>query len=195
MRGTLHSQPLRRFLGRFIPACAGNTADIGRSRKAVPVHPRVCGEHIRNASIVSINPGSSPRVRGTRAPCGRPLLIRPVHPRVCGEHSFMAVVNSPTLGSSPRVRGTRWQCAYSRCAARFIPACAGNTVVWFLIWAGMTVHPRVCGEHDNQSTIALHIPGSSPRVRGTPTAASLPAPPLRFIPACAGNTSCSAGGQ
>lgn len=30
---------------QFIPACAGNTEEMKKTRQATSVHPRVCGEH------------------------------------------------------------------------------------------------------------------------------------------------------
>ena len=53
-------------LGRFIPACAGNT---GRGRRGGPgraVHPRVRGEYCSTASSRTRAAGSSPRARGIR---------------------------------------------------------------------------------------------------------------------------------
>ena len=72
--------------------------------------------------------------------------------------------------------------------SRFIPACAGNTRRSSTPRPAVSVHPRVCGEHQCLSELASLAAGSSPRVRGTrpwPAASSARA---RFIPACAGNT-------
>ena len=48
----------------IIPACAGSTSratrQVGRARD----HPRMCGEHDRDASRIDYMPGSSPHVRG-----------------------------------------------------------------------------------------------------------------------------------
>ena len=117
---------------------------------------------------------------------------------------------------------------------RFIPACAGNSGTGCRRQRTAAVHPRVCGELAKQLGAAnprfWFIPacagnspreesgamiraGSSPRVRGTRTAApcrrrSSPVHPRvcgelvafgrrphvadRFIPACAGNSPCEA---
>jgi len=50
---------------RFIPACAGNTRSCSAPHACPPVHPRVCGEHLRRPFSSSSICGSSPRVRGT----------------------------------------------------------------------------------------------------------------------------------
>ena len=51
--------------------------------------------------------------------------------------------------------------------ARFIPACAGNSVMDALKSGLTAVHPRVCGEQTGNSGKRLTRGGSSPRVRGT----------------------------
>ena len=133
--------------------------------------------------------GSSPRVRGTltRARCSdgrsrfipacagnsteriRIMLLWPVHPRVCGELPPARRLVLGAFGSSPRVRGTLAAVAKAPSAARFIPACAGNSV--------------------RPLAARFRRPGSSPRVRGTPRRFARPRPTPRFIPACAGNSS------
>ena len=152
--------------------------------------------------------GSSPRVRGTQQRCRlRQSCCRfipacagntqksqlaqakmAVHPRVCGEHFVVRHVAMLARGSSPRVRGTQESAAGMGLAARFIPACAGNTS-WSASWLTReTVHPRVCGEHLSMRRQLKRPRGSSPRVRGTHSDAVRLGVTLRFIPACAGNT-------
>ena len=75
---------------------------------------------------------------------------------------------------------------------RFIPACAGNTLCNKRTARKVSVHPRVCGEHFNSSSAGGNNYGSSPRVRGTQLFHRLRFLDIRFIPACAGNTSGSA---
>ncbi len=115
---------------RFIPACAGNTLSVVASGGTGMVHPRMRGEH--QPSVLSSNyqrrfipacagntktgcgtsitsGGSSPHARGTRIPPNNSPSAAPVHPRMRGEHlpeNTHAVYN--------------W---------RFIPACAGNTIL------------------------------------------------------------------
>ncbi len=90
-------------------------------------------------------------------------------------------------GSSPRVRGTPIVSAIERHRHRFIPACAGNAVLYLRIRTMMTVHPRVCGERTITHSIPPNLAGSSPRVRGTLVRFRWHWRRNRFIPACAGN--------
>ena len=151
--------------------------------------------------------GSSPRVRGTsdaRCRVGSRLRFIPacagnisehlaraaaaaVHPRVCGEHNESSAEQINRFGSSPRVRGTCSFNAISRKTIRFIPACAGNmpTLTW--AFAMVSVHPRVCGEHEAVTHTNSCSGGSSPRVRGTSCIKIPDQRSTRFIPACAGN--------
>ena len=59
--------------GRFIPACAGNTASNFGTAFRNSVHPRVRGEHQLQVGYQGMVDGSSPRARGTpvRAPQAR----------------------------------------------------------------------------------------------------------------------------
>ena len=167
----------------------------------------MCGEQSISARFrVSAN-GSSPRVRGTaesrlrndgtrrfipacagNSPKCRLVHSSPtVHPRVCGEQ-WSVVSDTPCpVGSSPRVRGTVLSARETDFDARFIPACAGNSVTSRSSPAALPVHPRVCGEQDEEKAEKANDFGSSPRVRGTVAAVVLAAAPRRFIPACAGN--------
>ncbi len=152
--------------------------------------------------------GSSPRVRGTLGsvvshgalqrfipacagntwPHPAPACCHAVHPRVCGEHSIANLSYGVSSGSSPRVRGTPKvrQAIWRR--GRFIPACAGNTPISTGHPEPASVHPRVCGEHVTSVLQNPPWPGSSPRVRGTPSSRARRSTVSRFIPACAGNT-------
>ena len=182
---------------------------------ALAVHPRVCGEHNIRAVSHFFVLGSSPRVRGTRpsalpAPdrtrfipaCAgntacqaRQARRRSVHPRVCGEHLGASRPPAQSGGSSPRVRGTRCCCQPSTGWPRFIPACAGNTNGASMAAMTIPVHPRVCGEHAIFCMSPSVSTGSSPRVRGTRSGLARTILTARFIPACAGNTPCTAPGS
>jgi len=133
--------------GRFIPACAGNTAPHPARLLSCAVHPRVRGEH-KSAPVGNwVYLGSSPRARGTRKRLRRTVSLARfipacagntsdstrfvrlsrVHPRVRGEHPQSRLTLPIVSGSSPRARGTRGHGLSGRAA----PA----------------VHPRVRGEH------------------------------------------------
>ncbi|SIT84567.1 hypothetical protein SAMN05421849_2138 [Pontibaca methylaminivorans] len=153
--------------------------------------------------------GSSPRVRGTdqrRVKCHSQIRFIPacagnsgamtrsapscpVHPRVCGEQAYLGSQAVRSGGSSPRVRGTGKLADSVMGVERFIPACAGNSQRGSRYPECKPVHPRVCGEQAGRDA---HLPrnrGSSPRVRGTGNVALNRHRLLRFIPACAGNSS------
>ena len=70
---------------------------------------------------------------------------------------------------------------------RFIPARAGNSRVAKLICCPIAVHPRACGEQLVKARVESVSCGSSPRVRGTGLLRIVYDPPIRFIPARAGN--------
>ena len=208
-RGTPGRHRRKRHVRRFIPACAGNTQRRRAFCHRRAVHPRVRGEHRNNRQEAGFRRGSSPRARGTRNRMDvRPLPFRfipacagnttararvprtgAVHPRVRGEHVRAPGPVSPLLGSSPRARGTQMKRSIFTVAARFIPACAGNTSRVRAPLPRGTVHPRVRGEHYKKSLNSMWFGGSSPRARGTLTGRSGCTRQSRFIPACAGNTS------
>ena len=147
VRGTRRAPVRGAADGRFIPACAGNSAGRTRSPCRFPVHPRVCGELMKQCTIVLSKFGSSPRVRGTRGP--------------------FPSARGPPPGSSPRVRGTLQRERPFLEGLRFIPACAGNSRRAPPPPARSAVHPRVCGELARFAVIVSNRVGSSPRVRGT----------------------------
>ena len=68
------------------------------------------------------------------------------------------------------MRGTRWQAGQDAWRRGIIPAYAGNTNRPRSRWNAPRDHPRVCGEHLIQNDGNVNVPGSSPRMRGTPTA-------------------------
>ena len=194
---------------RFIPACAGNSISCLAPTPTMTVHPRVCGELTTATQAGGTVTGSSPRVRGTRSGDWPSTGWRTVHPRVCGELKIPPLGDIDSPGSSPRVRGTRQNRERRNGQNRFIPACAGNSILRTFCRLSITVHPRVCGELRHGAMAELLGPGSSPRVRGTREAGARgaraapvhprvcgelpdiqlrPRRPRRFIPACAGNS-------
>ena len=208
MRGTLCRCCRTRFRLGIIPAYVGNTVRLTFAWPETWDHPRVCGEHARNAWNGVVGWGSSPRMRGTHAEnrrrhniqriipayAGNTFIVGLVrfmawdHPRVCGEHATSILAARFEWGSSPRMRGTPYTSKRYESSTGIIPAYAGNTLVacspccWF--WD----HPRICGEHDEHAdTIELRT-GSSPHMRGTLPHSRSWIEHHGIIPAYAGNT-------
>ena len=107
---------------------------------------------------------------------------------MCGEQSVRPTASRMRAGSSPRVRGTARAPEIETKQPRFIPACAGNRNDISPTSATPPVHPRVCGEQTARRLSASSPAGSSPRVRGTGRDRRHAHQPVRFIPACAGNS-------
>ena len=207
-RGTVPHEHISLPRLRFIPAWAGNSPRRHVSHSVHSVHPRVGGEQVASASAINRPIGSSPRGRGTGlldrnnglqsrfipAWAGNspdPLQIRqicPVHPRVGGEQPPCAALTMAAGGSSPRGRGTAVDVIDPSRFVRFIPAWAGNRCEVADIPIADAVHPRVGGEQTGGRDIRPNDRGSSPRGRGTGSAARSAIPAARFIPAWAGNS-------
>ena len=111
------------------------------------------------------------------------------HPRVCGEHVVGERKGSVQTGSSPRMRGTPFPTSKPCVTMGIIPAYAGNTSMPSETPPAHRDHPRVCGEHRHIESFARELPGSSPRMRGTPQYLFAKVDDFGIIPAYAGNTS------
>ena len=207
VRGTRRACVKMTLFCRFIPAGAGNAICGEFGSHSPAVHPRGCGERDVGSTPDGSRFGSSPRVRGTRSgapqrtdrqrfiPAGagnalwqtyRPPTVT-VHPRGCGERRALGLRLNWAHGSSPRVRGTRRPVLAVLSEARFIPAGAGNAGLLHRRSGSPAVHPRGCGERIQDLFRTGVADGSSPRVRGTPSAGHLGRFLRRFIPAGAGN--------
>ena len=208
MRGTRDCPRLRREAVGIIPAYAGNTFFRSFVDEWGGDHPRVCGEHAYQDMSSGGVKGSSPRMRGTLprditelescgiipayagntvfiADAGCPVLD---HPRVCGEHLTNGVNGDGYRGSSPRMRGTLVAELPLHGLDGIIPAYAGNTLTCTSRRSRPRDHPRVCGEHGYIPPLLLPLPGSSPRMRGTPKREDARHRLPWIIPAYAGNT-------
>ena len=166
MRGTLVEKTKGSQCYRIIPAHAGNSLIVLHLFFAVADHPRACGELTLNMVPVVGPLGSSPRMRGTPPPpsCRRDASriipahagnsgrreVRwyrlPDHPRACGELRALPSMIASVIGSSPRMRGTRFLLPSRVQPFRIIPAHAGNSRMGACRSAGLSDHPRACGE-------------------------------------------------
>ena len=199
--------------GRFIPACAGNTVELRLEPGLLSsVHPRVCREHVGRRATRSpglrfipacvgnsavnrimelVLSGSSPRVQGTQMlRWTRDSRTGPVHPRVCREHSHHGQYLHAVLTVHPRVCGelTHPVAAHAHTAAGSSPRVQGTQNRQAVSPMPISVHPRVCREHESNPDTDTEPDGSSPRVQGTLQNEPVQVGYSRFIPACAGNT-------
>ena len=69
---------------------------------------------------------------------------------------------------------------------RSIPACAGEPPPAPATAVMSKVYPRVCGGTHGVGLLCSALDGLSPRVRGNRPGKAVLTPPLRSIPACAG---------
>ena len=208
VRGALVQDFLQGLSTGIIPACAGSTVSWRIRRPPCRDHPRMCGEHNRGSSFGQSHKGSSPHVRGARQACDDALQesgIIPAcagsttvgktkllfiwdHPRMCGEH--FTTTGSPycSSGSSPHVRGAPTGDLLGVTIGGIIPACAGSTPTATRPSREPRDHPRMCGEHLPDVSLAVPLPGSSPHVRGAQSADEVEVELRGIIPACAGST-------
>ena len=186
-RGTPYRHHHDGYCHRFIPACAGNTANGVIPFGMMPVHPRLRGEHSKHYAPLVPPAGSSPPARGTRSilaqttniarfipACAGNTSVRAeryptgtVHPRLRGEHLLDDILALQHHGSSPPARGTHLGPVEELARFRFIPACAGNTSLPEPRPDGLAVHPRLRGEHEPVGAEMDAVIGSSPPARGT----------------------------
>ena len=196
------------FVGRIIPARAGQTSTAFAPAFASSDHPRACGANARPTGHHDGLSGSSPRVRGKRCPAIRVVTrmrIIPAragqtarsrcrcrtardHPRACGANGHGQHVTVDVRGSSPRVRGKLRRPPAKTPVTRIIPARAGQTGSSRPPWSAPSDHPRACGANKGSQDGFAQLFGSSPRVRGKRTAKTGQHATKRIIPARAGQT-------
>ncbi len=95
-------------------------------------------------------------------------------------------------GSPPHARGQLVRRHESTHGSRFTPACAGTTPSHHLAELLATVHPRMRGDNFTSSIGSSQPSGSPPHARGQLNQQEEQELLLRFTPACAGTTGCSA---
>ena len=153
---------------RLIPARAGKTRARAAAMAVVPAHPRACGENAKELVQTSVEPGSSPRVRGKlvlRARGGDCARLIPA----CAGKTVLAFTSAPSWRAHPRV--------------------CGENLGAHLYSLHLGAHPRVCGENAGTHQGTGWARGSSPRVRGKPVDRAVVPTGVGLIPACAGKTS------
>ncbi len=208
VRGAERHGSRGRTLAGIIPARAGSSPPALAVPREGRDHPRACGEQLPRATFATLNPGSSPRVRGaasirasvrrrrriiparagSRSSHSRPITGATDHPRACGEQWCEANPSLGHGGSSPRVRGAACPVTVRCRLGGIIPARAGSrpSSDWRCSSAGD--HPRACGEQDMCMEYPLLRPGSSPRVRGAGNLTRLCRDCGGIIPARAGSS-------
>ena len=151
---------------RFIPAYAGNSRYVTRSRELLPVHPRLRGELLRNMRPTIEAVGSSPLTRGTLTTTWSLLIPVRFIPAYAG--NSLPVNPTSTEGPvHPRLRGELMVYGTAQDAAGFIPAYAGNSKSRPGRTHSITVHPRLRGELFVNPFESDGNNGSSPLTRGT----------------------------
>ena len=110
-----------------------------------------------------------------------------VHPRLCGEYVVPILDSNHLTGSPPPVRGISGFIHSANLCSRFTPACAGNINAIIFFPSAHQVHPRLCGEYQENRTPCVCSEGSPPPVRGIFPNRNTRIPLNRFTPACAGN--------
>ena len=151
----------------IIPACAGSTRSGYRAFRGVWDHPRMRGEHRDEGRGAEMTEGSSPHARGA------PLWVRQ---------------NLTLVGIIPACAGSTRLCTKSTIFKGIIPACAGSTRAPGSAGRTGWDHPRMRGEHDDESITRIGCWGSSPHARGALIQAVGKRKTVGIIPACAGST-------
>ena len=207
-RGALFNYCIHFSFVGLIPAGAGSTSALSRTRITAEAHPRWRGEHVAYRCTRSASRGSSPlargapaRVRSTRDESGlipagagstsqRPGrdLGPGAHPRWRGEHWPSPPKWLGSLGSSPLARGALDPVALAGFYVRLIPAGAGSTSTPRTQSTSAGAHPRWRGEHCRTAIFSRRVTGSSPLARGAHTVFHIDVESGGLIPAGAGST-------
>ena len=210
-RGLLKLKNELRSSRGIIPARAGFTFRVFRSRRTCRDHPRSRGVYARLATLLRAMMGSSPLARGlldvhiaglprngiipARAGFTQDLRGREApsadHPRSRGVYQACSPEPDSTHGSSPLARGLHTLGYKPPTIPRIIPARAGFTDWCCLRRCRCWDHPRSRGVYVHLAPPMPQILGSSPLARGLPKEKTDAAIKARIIPARAGFTSTS----
>ena len=165
--------------------CGGTPSGYDDRLSLSGLSPRVRG-NLGDRMCEDVRPGSIPACAG-EPPAGHHIGNQnSVYPRVCGGTPLRSSRSRSACGLSPRVRGNLLINQISALAERSIPACAGEPPQCRRLRTEHWVYPRVCGGTFHRSGNRFGQSGLSPRVRGNPENLTPRPPPIRSIPACAG---------
>ena len=109
-------------------------------------------------------------------------------PRLRGEYGRLPVPLIVPVGSPPLARGIPPIDPHRTKDGRITPACAGNTVFFFISAIGEEDHPRLRGEYSRKCPTNHILRGSPPLARGIHLDFLDFVRAVRITPACAGNT-------
>ena len=129
-------------------------------------HPRIRGEHRRWPHRLRDHAGSSPHTRGAPAfvtAYGRRERIIPAY---AGSTELASSVCAFRAGSSPHTRGALLGLVDLGRELGIIPAYAGSTAALASQAHSIADHPRIRGEHIQDTPLTNVTPGSSPHTRG-----------------------------
>ena len=191
-----------------IPAYAGRTCFVRRSRRAFEKHPRIRGENLLLGDPEFGDLETSPHTRGElvwriptedahgnipayagRTGCPKnPARLRQKHPRIRGENTPQHLAGGRITETSPHTRGEHRRSVFMRARQGNIPAYAGRTDAKAEKTAQLEKHPRIRGENSGAATRFGLYSETSPHTRGE---LSHPEPQVLIdgnIPAYAGRT-------
>ena len=179
---------MRLFRTRLIPAHAGKTRWVGRSRQALGGSSPLTRGKLPHPISVRLNCRLIPAHAGKTKPSTNASSSSPAHPRSRGENMGPSITWPCLRGSSPLTRGKRESGAPLARSEGLIPAHAGKTgrvTVARVPWAA---HPRSRGENPYSASARIATRGSSPLTRGKRIRLQPWQRLVRLIPAHAGKT-------
>ena len=151
---------------RIIPAYAGSTSSYPTCELPRTDHPRIRGEHFRDATPEDVNARIIPAYAGSTGFSPSMSGAAEDHPRIRGEHSEPSRRGGPMSGSSPHTRGAPHSALSPLLDDRIIPAYAGSTSRLRVSPPLIKDHPRIRGEHGDRVLLRRLDEGSSPHTRG-----------------------------
>ena len=194
-----------------IPAYAGRTCFVRRSRRAFEKHPRIRGENLLLGDPEFGDLETSPHTRGElvwriptedahgnipayagRTGCPKnPARLRQKHPRIRGENVEALFGSASILETSPHTRGEPGNVLIPLKIAGNIPAYAGRTIGVKDSEVSYQKHPRIRGENEGFRNIRGKIKETSPHTRGELRSGNAIWVVFGNIPAYAGRTESS----